>query len=101
MALEIRHGRDGKPIPHWFGRYIPLAYRRERNRRGIWRCSGDSGKPAAQAKRGRPERGADRGGAAVRVVWALFGLCLGFWPTQTVKARRTRNPRNTSGRDYY
>ena len=22
MALEIRHGRDGKPIPHWFGRYV-------------------------------------------------------------------------------
>ncbi len=22
MGLEIRHGRDGKPIPHWFGRYV-------------------------------------------------------------------------------
>ena len=22
MALEIRHGRGGKPIPHWFGRYV-------------------------------------------------------------------------------
>ena len=31
-----------------------------RNRREILRNSGDSGKPAAQAKRGRPERGADR-----------------------------------------
>lgn len=55
-----------------------------RRTREILRNSGDSGKPAAQAKRGRPERGADRadragaadgtgavradrGGAAVRV----------------------------------
>jgi hypothetical protein len=49
-----------------------------RNRREILRNSGDSGKPAAQAKRGRPERGADRSEGPTegpgRVVWALFGL---------------------------
>ena len=28
MALEIRHGRGGKPIPHWFGRYVDSNGRR-------------------------------------------------------------------------
>ena len=28
MGLEIRHGRGGKPIPHWFGRYVDSTGKR-------------------------------------------------------------------------